>query len=342
MMLSFSNQNEQAIDFSWRAIFKVALAVAIVYLLYLIRDVFVLIIFSLVLSLLFNPAIDFLQKLKFSRLGATFLVYFFIIVLLGLIIYWVLPSFINEIQELSRPFPVYFGKVAPFLSGLGFDIFQSIDTFVAAIQKWLVGALSNIASSLASLLGSLISAISVFTLAFFFSLEKQTVDKFIRLVTPKKHEEYILQLLNKSQVKISGWVAIRAAGMFMIGFLTFLSCRLCGINYPVLLGFIAGVLDIIPFVGPIAAGFLLALLALIDSWQKALLIVIIYTIIQQLESNIIIPLLTRKFMDLPAIVVLVSIFIGERLWGLAGVILAIPLFGVLYDIANSYLEQHKD
>jgi len=75
---------------------------------------------------------------------------------------------------------------------------------------------------------------------------------------------------------------------------------------------------------------------------KALLIVIIYTIIQQLESNIIIPLLTRKFMDLPAIVVLISIFIGEKLWGLAGVILAIPLFGVLYEIANSYLEQHKD
>jgi len=110
MMLSFSNQNEQAIDFSWRAIFKVALAVAIVYLLYLIRDVFVLIIFGLVLSLLFNPAIDFLQKLKFSRLGATFLVYFFIVVLLGLIIYWVLPPFINEIQELSQPFPIYFGK----------------------------------------------------------------------------------------------------------------------------------------------------------------------------------------------------------------------------------------
>jgi len=64
--------------------------------------------------------------------------------------------------------------------------------------------------------------------------------------------------------------------------------------------------------------------ALIDSWQKAVLIIILFTIIQQIESNIIIPLLTRKFMDFPAILVLASIFIGENLWGIAGAILAIP------------------
>lgn len=162
------------------------------------------------------------------------------------------------------------------------------------------------------------------------------------MIIPKRHEQYALNIWNKSQIKVSGWFVIRVAVMFLVGVLTSLSCYALKINYPVLLGFIAGILDIIPFIGPIFSGFLLAMFALIDSWQKAVLIIILFTIIQQIESNIIIPLLTRKFMDFPAILVLASIFIGENLWGIAGAILAIPFFGVVYDVTREYLERHKD
>lgn len=334
--------DKNTLDISWGAIFKVTLTVVLIYSLYMVRDVLLLVFFGLVVSLLFNPAIDLLQKLKVSRIVAASFVYFLTLALVGSVIYLISPVFMIEIQELAKLFPAYFARVAPFLSGLGFDIFQSMDAFIATLQNWLIGASSSIAGSIASIFGGLLLTVTVFTIAFFFSLEEQGIEKFIRLVTPKKHEKYALDIWNKSQIKISGWFIVRVVGMLSVGLLTSLSCYALNVDYPVFLGFIAGVLDIIPFIGPITAAFLLAMFALIDSWQKAFLIVAIFTFIQQLENNLIIPLLTRKFMDFPGILVLISIFIGETLWGMAGAILAIPFFGIVHDVVRDYLERHKD
>lgn len=333
---------KNSLDISWGAVLKISVAVVFIYSLYTIREVLLVVFFSLVVSLLFNPAIDLLQKLRVSRVAATSFVYFVTLGLVGSAIYLVSPVFMVEIQQLARLFPVYFERVSPLLSGLGFDIFRSMDAFIAAMQSWLVGASSSIAGSIASIFGGVFLTATVFTIAFFFSLEERGIEKLIRLVTPKKHEKYALDIWNKSQIKISGWFIIRVVGMVSIGLLTSLSCYAIGIEYPVFLGFIAGVLDIIPFIGPIVAAFLLAMFALIDSWQKAVLIVAVFTFIQQLENYLIIPFLARKFMDFPGILVLISIFIGETLWGMAGAILAIPLFGVFHDVVRDYLERHKD
>jgi len=330
------------LDISWGAIIKIAFAVILIYTLYMARDVLLITFFGLVISMLFNPAINLLQKMKISRVIASSFVYFITLGIMGTAIYLVSPVFMVEMQQLAQRFPTYFERVAPSLSGLGFDIFQSMDAFIAALRDWLVGASSSIVGSIASIFGGVMLTATVFTIAFFFSLEEKGLEKFIMLVIPKKHEKYALDIWNKSQIKISGWFVIRFVGMVAVGLLTSMSCYAVGIQYPVFLGFIAGVLDIIPFIGPLAAGLILGMFALLDSWQKAVLIIMIFTFVQQLENNLIIPLLTRKFMDFPGILVLISIFIGETLWGVAGAILAIPLFGVMYDVVRDYLEEHKD
>jgi predicted PurR-regulated permease PerM len=333
--------NPRAYDISWAAIFKIALALAIGYAVYLARDILLLTLFGLIISVLFNPAINFLQKFKISRTAATLLAYSLVLGVLAAMIYLIAPVFMIETQQLGQLFPVYFQKVAPFLSGLGFVIFQSMDAFVAAIRDWLVGASSSIIGSIASLFGGILLTITVFTIAIFFSLEEKGIERTILLVVPKKHEKAALEWWQKAQVKISGWFAVRFTGMLAVGLLTALACWALGIRYPIFLGFIAGVADIIPFIGPLVAGVFLALAALLDSWQKALFIVAVFTFIQQVENNLMIPLLTKKFIEFPAILVLVSILVGNALWGVAGAILAIPLFGVLYDFVKDYLIKSK-
>lgn len=142
-------------------------------------------------------------------------------------------------------------------------------------------------------------------------------------------------------MKISGWFAVRLAGMLAVGVFTSLACWALDIRYPVFLGFFAGVADIVPFIGPIASGAVIALVALLDSWQKAAAAIAIFTIIQQLENNLVIPLLSKKFIEFPAILVLLSLLAGKAIWGVAGAILAIPLFGVLYDFVRDYLMRNK-
>ncbi len=335
-MLSIGGK-KTTIDVSWAALAKIGAAIAIGWALYLAREVLSLALFALIISTLFNPAVNFLEKLKMPRSAAVFLVYFSVFGILGTAIYLVSPVFMIETQQLGHLFPTYFEKVSPFLSGMGFAIFQNMDVFVAAIRDWLVGASSGIIGSLGALFGGVLAMFTVVVAAAFFSLEESGIKKFILLAIPAKREKIALDWWEKSQVKISGWFAVRLAGMLAVGLLTSLAAWALDIRYPVFLGFFAGVADIVPFIGPIASGAVIALAALLDSWQKALLIVVIFTAIQQLENNLIIPLLSKKFIAFPAILVLVSLLAGEAIWGLAGAILAIPLFGVLYDFGRGYL-----
>lgn len=340
-MFGITSNNNKTIDISWSALIKIGLALAVGWVLFLAREVLLLALFGLIISALFNPAINIMARTKIPRAAATIIVYFLVLGSLATAIYLLAPIFIIETQQFGQLFPAYFEKIAPFLSGLGFAIFQSMDAFVAAIRDWLVGASSSIIGSLAALFGGILTAITVITAALFFSLEENGIKRFIMLLVPKRHEKTALEWWERAQVKISGWFAVRFAGMAAVGLLTSLVCGALGIRYPIFLGFVAAIADIIPFVGPLFAAAVIALLALLDSWQVAAIAVFLFTVVQQLENNLIIPLLSKKFIEFPAILVLLSILVGDALWGLAGAILAIPLFGILYDFVKDYLIKIK-
>ena len=334
---------EKSFDISWQAITKIVLAVFAVYFLYLVKDILFLVFASLVISVLFNPAISFLQKLKISRGIATATAYLLFLGLLFFSIYWVMPVFKNEIYQIVQRFPFYFEKVAPFLSGIGFEAFQNINTFLEALREWLVGiSTSGILDSVTAVFGGMFLTVTILSLAVFFSLEERGIEAAIKVALPRKYENKVLEIWNRTQIKISGWFAARFLSMVFVGILAALLCLVLDISYPVFFGIMAFITDLIPFIGPLIFGVILFLFALIDTWQKAVLAAIGVIIIHQIEGNVVTPLLTRKFMEFPATLVLISLLVGEQLWGLAGAILAIPLFGLVYDFAREFLEKNKD
>jgi predicted PurR-regulated permease PerM len=338
----FSKHEEGKLDISWRAILKSVVVFLAAYVIWITKDILILFLFGLVISVLFSPAIDFLQRMRISRTLAVFLVYAAILGLLGFLVYLIAPVFIVEIEQFSILFPIYFEKISPFLSGLGFEIFSDMQAFTEAARQWFVGSTSSIASSIAGIFGNILLAVTVFVIAIFFSLEETAVEKLVKLVSPKKYEDFYLDIWNRTKVKISGWFAAKFIMMALVGLSTSVACLAFGIKYPIFFGVFAGVLDIIPFIGPVFAGFIIGLFALTYSWKTAVLIVAVFTLIQQIESNILTPILAKKFTELPPILVFGSILVGERLMGLAGAILAIPLFGIFFDLARYYLKKHKD
>ncbi len=334
----FEKKNESRFfDISWSAIIKFALAFFVIYLLWLVKDILVLVLFGLIISVLFDPAIDFLQRFRVSRPLAVVAVYFSIIGLIGYFFYVIAPIFVTEIQQFSQLFPVYFEKVAPFFLGLGFEIFKNLGTFTEALRAWLVGASASIVSSIAAFFGGLFLTVTVFTIAIFFSLEEKGIEKMIRLIFKKKHADY-LDIWKKSEAKIARWFGVKFLMMLMVGVSTSILCLALDVKYPILFGVLAGVADIIPIIGPIVAGTTLTLFVLIGSWQKAILAAVIFTVIQQVEGNILTPLLAKKFIELPPILVIVAIMVGDRFWGIGGVVFAIPLFAIFYDLTRTYLE----
>ncbi len=334
-------EKKSLLDMSWNTILKIGIASFCFYFIYLIRDILSWLIFAIIISVLFDPAINFLQKRKIPRILSTILVYVSIFGLFGWIIYLISPSFIKEIQQFGQLFPEYFEKIAPALRGLGMTAFENFETFTSATEEWLVNASTNIFTAIFAIFGGIFSASIIFTLAIFLSIEEKGIEKIVGLLSPKKYEGYILELWEKCQIKISRWFGTRMLLCLFIGFCTFIACYILNIKYAVSFGLLAGILNIIPIIGPIITGAIIIIFCALESWIKTLFILAIFILIQQIEGNILTPILTKKFIGLPAVLVIVALMVGGRLWGILGAILAIPLFGLVYEFLKDFLKKKK-
>lgn len=333
--------SNQVLDISWGTILKIGISLLGFYILYLIRDILVWFIFALIISLLFNPAIDFLQKIRIPRPVATLSIYVFIFGILGLFIYFVVPVFISEIQQFSKLFPQYFEKISPPLKGLGFQAFENIESFINAFGKTLEKMATNIFSALFAIFGGIFSTLFIITIAIFLSLEDKAVERSLTLLFPRKYEAYALSLWERCQRKVSGWFGARVLASFFVGILSYVSFLLFNVKYPFALGLLAGVLNFVPMVGPIITGFLIFLIASLDSMFRAIFVLIVFVLIQQIEGNILTPVLTKKFIGLPPALVLVSLAVGGKIGGLLGAILIIPLAGIIFEFLKEFFQKRK-
>jgi len=335
-------QEERVLDISWGTLLKIAIVFLGFYILYLIKDILLWILFGLIISILFNPIINFLERRRIPRTIAAIFVYVAVFAILSLIFYWTIPIFIIEVQQFTQLFPQYFEKLAPPLRGLNIEAFESFETFTQVLQDWLVRASSSIFGAIISIFGGIFSTATIFAIAIFFSIEEKEVDKAMKLLVPKKNETYFLRLWERCQIKTAAWFGARALSSLFVGLITYVTLRIFSTEYAAVLALFAGVMDIIPVLGPIFSGLIIITLTVLSSPAKAFLILIALILIQQIEGNVITPILTKKMVGLPAILVLTALLIGGKLWGILGAILTIPLVGVIYEFLRDYLQKRKE
>ena len=335
-------EEERVLDISWGTILKITIVFLSFYIVYLVRDVLVSILFALIISILFNPAIDFLQRRKVPRVLGTILVYTSFFAIFGALLYWLIPVFAFEIQQFTQLFPQYFGKLAPPLEGLGIEAFKSFEAFTETLQDWLNAASSSMFGALIAIFGGLISSITIFAMAIFFSIEDEDVKGAIRMLSPKGGEPYFSDLWNRCQLKTSAWFGTRILSSLFVGLISFITLEIFKIDYSFTLALFAGMVDVVPILGPIFAGIIITILTGLDSWIKAMFVLIAFVMIQQIEGNIVTPILTKKMVGLPAILVLIALLLGGRLWGILGAVLAIPLTSVVYEFLRDFLKRRKE
>jgi len=336
------NGENKVLDISWGTILKISIASLFFYIIYLVKDILVLFIFALIISVLFNPAINFLQRLRIPRVLSAIFVYVVIFGILGLLIYWIMPAFVSEIQQFSQLFPQYFEKISPPLRGLGITAFESMENFTKALGDMLQKASSDILNALALVFGGISSTLFILTIALFLSLEEKWVERVIGLLSPKKYESYIMYVWEKSQTKVSGWFGSRLLASLFVGVAFFITLYLFNVNYAISLALLAGVLNFIPILGPVITGVVAFVFIALDSWLKATFVLVALVLIHQIEGNILSPVLTKKFIGLPPVLVLLSLTIGGKLFGVLGAILAIPLAGIVFEFCRDFLKKKKE
>lgn len=334
--------NEKILDISWGTIFKIGITALVVYMLFLTKGIFVWVLFGVIISILFDPAIDFLQRKRIPRMVGTFALYLAVFGVIAFIIYSAAPVFVNEIQRFSQLFPRYFETISPIFRGLGVAAFSDIQSFIDAASGGIENVASNIFSALFSIFGGIFATFFVLSIAIFLSLEDKGIERAISIFFPKKYEAFALDLWARSQKKVSAWFASRLIASVFVAIASYIVLLLFNAKYPFSLGLISGVLNFIPIVGPLIAGGLVAMIVALDSAMKAVFVILAFILIQQIEGNILTPLLTRKLIGLSPVVVLIALAIGGELWGIVGAVLAIPIAGILFEFLRDFLKKRKE
>lgn len=336
-------KQQQILDISGETILKIALAGLFFYTLYLVRDVVIWFFFALIVSVMFEPLIGFLKMLRVPRILAVIFVYVSFFSILGLVIYITAPFFINEIKEFSQSVPQYFERISPLFKELKIEALQNLESFTQNIMGSFEQISVSVFNALVTFFGGIASAIFIISVSFFLSLEERGVEQVLRLLTPKRNEEYVFALFKRCQKKVSGWFGSRILACLFVGLASLAIFYIFEVKYALILALIAGVFNFVPFLGPAITGILLIIfIGVSDSWLKALLILAIFAAIQEFENKILSPILIKKFIGLPPVLVLLALVIGGKLFGFLGAIFAVPVFGILYEFTKEFLEKKKE
>jgi len=333
---------EKTLDISWGAIIKVFMAIFIFYVIYLAKEIALWFLFALAISILFDPAINFLRKIRIPKILAILIVYLSIFGVLGILIYIAVPIFISEIRQFSQYLPDYFEQISPVLRQLGADTAQGFDNFSGSVVKNLQQNSKSILRAITIFFGGLAATVSILAMAFFLSLEERATERVLLLLFPKKYEDQIRAIFERVQKKVAGWFGARILACLFVGVASYIIFYIFGVKYAFILALISGFLNFVPYMGPWVTGiFLGVFVAISSSFVISLYVLIAFIVIQTIENSILTPLLMKKMTDIPPVLVLVSLLLGAKLFGFLGMIFAVPIFGIVFEFVKEFLEKRR-
>jgi len=213
------------------------------------------------------------------------------------------------------------------LSGTLIQIFVSLES---SLEKFAAGFFN----ASAAIFGGVLSLVLIAVISFYLSVQERGIEKFLQIVTPASYEKYILDLWLRSQQKIGRWLQGQVLLGLLVGVLVFLGLTILGVKYALMLALLAAIFELIPIFGPIIAAAPAVAIAFLQNPSLALMVVTLYVIIQQFESHLIYPVVVRKIVGVPSILVIISMIVGGTLGGLWGIVLAIPITAVMTEFLN--------
>lgn len=317
------------IDISHRTIIFIAVFILAIWLIYLILDLLIILFVALILMSALFPIVKFLSRFKVPKSLGIALTYTIIIAIVSILLAIIVPPLLDETKRLLVTLP-------PHLDSL-LEI-AAIDKSV--LQSQLNDFSRNLLSITLSIFDNFLTIIFLLVVTFYLMLERENVEsKFASLFIGR--EERVKKLIVQIEEKLGNWLRGQLLLSLVIGSLTYIGLLILGIPYALPLAVVAGVLEVVPVIGPIISAIPAVLIALTISPVLTLGIAAMYFIIQQLENNLIVPQVMKRAVGLNPLAVILAIAIGSRLLGIAGALLAVPLTVVIQIVVTEILEEKK-
>ena len=300
-----------------------------------IRDILVMIFISFVLMHAINPLVNQLQKIKIPRVLSIVIVYILVFGVIGFCVAGIIPLLVEQTTGLINSLPQIVQNIKIFGQN-SFFIENNID--LTSQFGFLSSIPSNITKVAISIVSNIFSCFIILVITFYLLLEKKNFSKYGDNFFGEKGKTRFLKIMDNLESSLGSWVSAEFILMIMIGVLSYFGYLALGLKYAVPLAIIAGLLEIVPNIGPIIATVLAALVGLTISPMIALFTIIFEILVQQLENNFIVPKIMSKTVGLNPIVTIILIASGGKLAGIGGALLAIPLFLTVRAIIKGFTE----
>lgn len=335
MLAYFKDKHTVALDPV--SVLTILVIFGILYFLFLIKQILILLILAFILTVALNPLVVILQKkLKTPKPVAIALSYAFL--------FLVIVSFIGLIvPPLASQFLGFVNKLdLPGLNGYVSEIDFTLREVSQLVQE--MGESAGVAFRIVtSTFSSIFSFVTLLMVSFYLMLERDGLHrKFHWFTSDKTIVARVERFINEAEEQLGGWVRGQLLLMLVVGIATFIGLTILRIPYALPLALAAGLLEILPNLGPtIAAVPAIAIAYLSFGPVSALIVLIFYIVIQQLENHILVPKIMAANAHVNPLVAIVTILIGFEIGSVVGALLAIPIYIVLRLLYSTFLSLKK-
>lgn len=354
MNLGDASHRGSVIEISTGTVVRAFAVLLILAVLYSLFELVLVVLTAVVIASAAEPATRWFCGYRVPRIAAVVIIYLGAALVLGAVFYFFIPPVLSELKTLADQLPEYTNSITFFGRSLydlpiissnfiessvpqGLSLKSAIDDAVSVVGSVSGGAFGVVSA----VFGGVFSFVLIIVISFYLAVQEKGIENFLSIVTPVRHETYVIDLWKRSQQKIGLWFQGQLLLAAIIGILVYLGLTIFGVRHSLLLAVIAALFELIPIFGPILAAVPAVAIALIDSgFTFALIIVFFYIVIQQFENQLIYPLVVKKVVGVSPIVAILALIAGAKLVGFLGVILAIPMASVLMEIFND-LDKEK-
>lgn len=330
------------INISWQTIWRIFAALILAAVFYLSYKVLLAFLLGIIIASALEGAVTYLENRRVPRILGTLLIFSAAISIVFFVLYNIVPLIIFELNALLKTMGNLNGD---FLSNLA-NLLENLN------RDFIIPNLDAVTNSLFQGSVSLLTAVKVFfgsaslilltiVIAFYLTLSRDGVGKLLRSLFPDRTEDYILEIYYRAKQKIGRWLQAQIMLGLSIGLLVFIGLSIIGVKYSWLLAILAAIFELIPVVGPIFSGLIAVLIAFITtlSLSTSLWTLLVFLVIQFLENNVLVPLFMRRAVYLHPVVIIIALMIGFSVFGIMGMIIAVPTVVVIQEIIEGRIRK---
>jgi len=293
---------------------------------------------AIIIAYILNPLVVLFEKRRVSRGLAILLLYaiFFAVVFLAGV--WTIPGLVTELQKLMEVLPEYTAQAQAFIGHLYSDYRRfhlpdslrvALDENILLLQRALQSLLERVSGALLGLFSHFFVLLLVPLLVYYFLRDIEHLKRSLVALFPARYRQRVLVAASEIDAALGAYLRGLLLICFLVGLLTYIGLRLLGVEFALILGIIYGLTNIIPYFGPLIGALPAVFIALLDSPALALKVVGVMVVVQQFDSQLLSPQILGKSLGLHPLAVILALLAGGQLFGLPGLILAVPLAAML-------------